>query len=480
MGIQITQAQFAEDALRFSQFGSSVGSRSQAMGNTVVGIADDFSALFGNPAGLSQQKNFDFSVGLSRIGYGNDVTFFGNKTSDNNSAINLNNLGIVYPIATARGGLTFAFGFGRVANYTSVASFDGFNPSSSIIQSLTSNKNIYDYTNDQYSSFLDNSIPYQLFLANTFLDTLNRNEGLNPLVLGKVQQNGTIREGGGINNWSFGGGIDVAPNLSFGLTLNFVSGSYTYDRAFIETEPTNSIYYQSDPSIAGYFSKFEWQSTVQSNISGFNAIIAMMFRQPIYKVGLTVRTPTTYDISETFTDEYSSLFAKGKGPDPISSDGTTKYKIITPWIISGGISVRPIDWLLLAGDAEYTDWTQMEFDSNNPDLIQENRNIKNWMRDTWNLRGGAEVTLWKLGLQLRGGIEWKPSPWKGDPSSYDQLLYTTGLGFILDEGSSINVSYALGSWNTFRDNYFLGTSPASRTSEAVTTQTINFTFSHKF
>ncbi len=139
---QITQAQFAEDALRFSQFGSSVGARSQAMGNTVVGVADDFSALFGNPAGLSQQKNFDFSVGLSRLGYGNDVTFLNNKTTNNNNAINLNNLGLVYPIATVQGGLTFAFGFGRVANYTTTAQFDGFNHGSSIIQSLTPNTNL--------------------------------------------------------------------------------------------------------------------------------------------------------------------------------------------------------------------------------------------------------------------------------------------------------------------------------------------------
>jgi len=152
--IQVMNAQYATDVLRFSQFGSSVGARSQGMGNTVVGVADDFSALFGNPAGLSQQKSFEFSVGLSRLGYGNDVTFFGNKTTDNNNAINLNNLALVYPVATRRGGLTFAFGFGRVANYTSVASFDGFNANSSIVPSLTPNDNTYYYNSDDYNNFL--------------------------------------------------------------------------------------------------------------------------------------------------------------------------------------------------------------------------------------------------------------------------------------------------------------------------------------
>lgn len=474
------QAQFAEDVLRFSQFGYSVGARSQAMGNTDVGIADDYSALFSNPAGLSQQKSFELSLGLSRYGYGNDVSFFGNTLSDKNSAINLNNLGLVFPIATSRGGLTFAFGFGRVANFTSAASFDGFNPSSSVIQTLTSNENTYNFSNDDYNNFLNNSVPYQLFLANTFRDTINQDEGLIPLITGRVRQSATIRESGGLNNWSFGGGIDVAPNLSLGITLNYVSGSYKYDRSYVEAEPTHSLYYQSDPAIAGYFTRFEWESTIESNITGFNAIFAFMFRQPQYKIGLSIRTATVYDISETFTDDYSSFFTTSDQTTPLSYEGTTDYKVITPWVISGGVSVRPIDWLLLAGDAEYTDWTQMEFDTDNPDLKAENRNIKKWMRDTWNLRGGVEASILETGLKVRAGIEWKPSPWKGDPSDYDQWNYTAGLGYSIDENSTINASYALGSWKTFRDNYFWGSTPASRTSEVVSTQTVNFTFSYKF
>jgi long-subunit fatty acid transport protein len=452
MGIQITQAQYAGDALRFSQFGSTVGARSQAMGNTNVGIADDFSALFGNPAGLSQQKSFEFSVGLSRLGYGNDVTFLGNKTTDNNSAINLNNIGVVYPIATARGGLTFAFGFGRVANYTSVASFNGFNTLSSLVES---------------DGLANSNIPYKLYLT----DTLG-----NPILKGNVQQTGKILEGGGLNHWSFGGAIDIAPNLSVGITLNFVSGSYSYDREFTEIDSHNIYTVFPDN-----FQNWTYTSTIKSDISGFNALFGLMYRKPgKFQIGGTVRIPTTYDISETFTDDGKSEFDDGFTASFALPAGETRYKVVTPLVLSGGISVQPLDWLLLAGDAEYTDWTQMEFESDNADLIQENRNIKNWMRDTWNLRGGTEVSIWEIGLKLRAGIEWKPSPWKNDPSSYDQWDYTAGFGLALDESSSINASFALGSWKTFRDNYFWDITPASRTSEIVTTNTINITFSHKF
>ncbi|MBI5464028.1 MAG: hypothetical protein HY966_03620, partial [Ignavibacteriales bacterium] len=129
------RAQYAEDALRFSLLNSPVGSKSAAMGGVGVSIADDYSALFTNPAGLAQIRSYEFSAGLSRYGLSNDVTYLGSSLKSDNNEFNLNNLGVVYPIPTTRGSLTFAFGFGRIASYNNVASFDGFNPNNSIVTS---------------------------------------------------------------------------------------------------------------------------------------------------------------------------------------------------------------------------------------------------------------------------------------------------------------------------------------------------------
>jgi long-subunit fatty acid transport protein len=147
--------------------------------------------------------------------------------------------------------------------------------------------------------------------------------------------------------------------------------------------------------------------------------------------------------------------------------------------------VQATDWLLLAGDAEYTDWTQMEFTNNNPDLQSENRVIRDILQPTTNLRGGAEVTLWKYGVKLRGGITYNPSPYKGDPKNYDQVYYTAGVGLALDQNVALNASYAYGTWKTFRDNYYLDfaipqLAAPSRTSESVKLNTLNVTLSYRF
>jgi len=61
--IQTVNAQYAEDALRLSQFGSSVGARIAGMGNTVVGVADDFSALFGIRPGFLSKRILNSQLG---------------------------------------------------------------------------------------------------------------------------------------------------------------------------------------------------------------------------------------------------------------------------------------------------------------------------------------------------------------------------------------------------------------------------------
>ena len=476
------RAQFAEDVLRFSQFNVGVGARSLGMGNVGIGLADDYSSLFRNPAGLALVRDNEFSIGLSQTNYKNDVSFYGSNVQANLNSLNLNNLGLVYPIATVRGSLTFGIGFARIANYSTTASFDGFNPRSSILESLTPNVNVRTMTAADRRDLLDNNIPFQIYLADTAGGTLF------PAVIDSVQQKGTTEEGGGINNWSLGGAVDIARNISIGGSVNILSGSYRYDREYNEFDSRNLYTYTRRVySIdTEAFKRFTYTSSVASDISGFNALFGIMIRkQGLYKIGATVRTPTYYEISENFSDEGESEFdANANGVIDIfrlSSSGSNKYEVRTPPILSVGGSFQVRDWLVIAGDAEYTDWTQMEFTGDNAAYLEENRLIKKIYQPTTNLRGGAEVSLWDIGLQLRGGVVWNPSPYKDDPPEFNQLYYTGGIGFRLDENVFLNTAFAYGKWTTVRDNYYLsGLTNPSRTSEAVKQSNLNVTLSYRF
>lgn len=471
-------AQYAEDVLRFSQFGLGVGARSLGMGNASIGFADDYSALFWNPAGLASQRSYEFSLGLSYLGYKNTTRFLGTRSDANSDMTNLNNIGIVYPVPTDRGSLTFAFGFSRVSNYTSVAEFTGFNAGSSIIDALTPTMSLAGLTAQEEADLLDNSIPFQLFLA----DTANRQ--LFPLVTDNVQQTVRIRETGGVNHWSFGGAIDVAKELSLGASLSVVSGSYGYTREYEESD-VNNVYVKAPSATFGEFDHFSLISTVKSDITGFNALFGLMYRkQGKYKLGFTMRTPTYYTISETFSDEARSRFDPNSDLTvdryDIAFDGETEYKVVTPMVLSVGGSVQFRDLVVLAADIEYTDWKQMKFNTNHPDLEAENRLIERIYRSTFNLRSGVELNLWDLGLVFRGGFVLNPSPYEGDPKEFDQMYYTAGMGLQLEEGVFLNAGYAYGDWKTFRDNYSVSGIIASRTREHVKTNNLNLTLSFRF
>lgn len=468
----LLNAQFAEDALRFSTFNMGIGARSSGMGNTSVAVTDDFSALFTNPAGLASLRSFEFSAGFSNVGYNNDATFFGSVVNSTDRVTNLNNLGLVYPVPTSRGSLTFAFGFARVSNFATSATFKGFNSGSSIVESLTPNINLNSLSSSDRQDLLDNNIPFQIFLADSVNGRLYSN------VTDSVQQEGSVIEGGGLNSWSFGGAIEIARGLTLGVGINILSGSYTYDRLFTETDSRN-IYHYGPPFD---LSRLTYESTIKSDISGYNMLVGLMYRkQGLYKLGITVRTPSYYEISEDFADAGNSWFDNGDHYE-MRSPGSTKYNIKTPLILTGGASLQATDWLLLAGEAEFVDWTQMEFTNDNPDLVDENRVIRDIFRATTNLRGGAEFMLLNYGVRLRAGVVYNPSPYQGDPTSRNQLYYTAGVGAALDENVFLNASLAFGKWSTLRDNYYLSgvSTPPSRTAEAVSTNSLNVTLSYRF
>ena len=463
IGVTQSFAQFPEDALRFATPGFGVGARSLGMGNAYTGVASDFSALYWNPAGLAQMQRGEFSFGLSHLNFKDNSTFFGAEDSYTNNSTNLNSLGLVFPVDVQRGSLVFAFGFSRNSNFTTGLAFDGFNPGSSIIQMSAPDGGFYP-------SDLSGNLAYQLYLAN--IDTTT-GRFISPIT-GNVQQSGQVIEGGGINNWSGGAAIDMAKNLSVGVTLTYLSGTYKYDRTYKETDTKG--FHNSFPFD---FNELVIDENVTSDLSGFNAKLGLLYRVPNrFRFGISVKTPTSINVKETFNTSARSYFDNGDirpTDGPFETPGSNEYDVITPWVFTVGGSFIVQD-LVLSGDVDYTDWTQLEFDNANADLIALNKQMKTIFRPVFNLRAGAEYDVKDYGLRLRGGFIYNKSPYDGDPSEFDQKYVTAGLGILLGETTMLDLAYARGWWKSFRTNY----SSASLVAEDIRTNNLIMTLSYRF
>jgi long-subunit fatty acid transport protein len=454
-------AQFPEDALRLSTPAFGVGARALGMGGAYNGVASDYSAIYWNPAGLTQMTRAEFSAGLSYLNTNDDGTFFGNTTGAENNVTNLNSLGIVHPVPVRRGSLVLAFGFQRQGYFPSGLEFKGYNPNSSIIQAYAPNGELYP-------SDLSDNLAYQLYLAD--LDTI-AGRFISPIT-GRLTQSGTVTESGGLNNWSIAGAVDIAPNTSVGLTVTYVAGSYRYDRTYTE-EDKNNVYTAADFPFD--FARMDLEDFIDGDISGVNAKFGLMYRMPDrFRFGVTVKTPTAFTVKETYGTSATARFDNGD-KETFTSDGTTEYDVRTPWVLGAGASVI-LKELVLSADAEFTDWTTMEFANANSDLLLMNKDIKSVFRSTWEFRFGGEYDIAGSGFRVRAGYGLRPSPYKGDPSDYDRQTISAGAGMLLGGSVMLDLAYANSSWKTYRTNY----DATSRVDEKITWNSFLATLSYRF
>ncbi|MEO8166986.1 MAG: outer membrane protein transport protein [bacterium] len=462
----VSNAQFPEDALRFAMPGLGVGARALGMGNAYTGVASDYSALFWNPAGLAQIEHGEFSFGLSHLAYKDQSTFIGTSQDYTNNSTSLNSLGLVFPVAVSRGALVFAFGYNRQSNFTTGVSFNAFNPNGSILQ--TYNRNGSTVSGDP------SGVAWELYLADTTRNGQGQRIYYSPII-NRVTQLGKVLEGGGLNNWTVGGAMDIAKNVSAGVSLNFTSGTYTYDRSYKEQD-NNNIYSSTMAGSPLQFDEFTQDDMVESDISGFNAKIGLLYRVPDrFRFGINVKSPSMLQVKETFGSTYTAHFDNGDKITPDPSRETGSYDVATPWVFSTGASVI-ISNLVLSGDLEYTDWSQLQFRNANADVIALNKDMKDLFRGTLNYRAGAEYDITQAGVRLRGGFIYNPSAFKGDPKEFDQKYFTAGLGFLLSETTMIDLAFAHGWWKTYRYNY----AGSPRLDEMVSTNNFGATFSYRF
>lgn len=452
-------SQYSEDALRLSMPGVSVGARALGLGMAYTGVANDFSAVYWNPAGLGQMRLNEISFGLSHLSATDESAFYGNTQSFTNSATGVNSFGMVYPFPTTRGSLVFALGYGRQADFTTGLSFKGFNPKSSIIP------------------FLNQSLAYELFLVDQ--------QGNTPLV-DSLQQSGKVIEGGGINYWTVAGAVEAAKQLYLGLTLNFISGSYTYNRNYSETDIANKYTLaRFDTNYA--FSSLNLINTIDGDVSGFTAKIGLLYKfRNNSRVGFSVKLPSYYTVKEAFATDGSSSFdvpdTQGVSSYRFIQDGRNEYDVASPFVFTGGLSIAIQD-LMLSGDLEFTDWTQMEFRNADQQLLSLNTQIKELFQPTVNIRVGAEYEFNTIGMRLRGGFAYLPSPYNGDPVSFAQKYITGGAGFIVENSIGIDVGYARGFRDSYRVNYNdfdANGQPTSKTTETIKTNNVIATVSYRF
>lgn len=446
LAVSPMRAQIIEDALRLTHSGNLVSARSAGMGGAFVGLANDGSALYWNPAGLGQLRVREFSFGLSNVGMSNDASMFGVTTNGSESGTALGNINLVIPFPVARGSFVVAAGYNRLLDYAGTTQIDIFNPQSSIQASLYNGE-------DEGLDFAWN-LGLEDTLVLSYIDQ-GQPGWLAIPVANRVQQTIDEVEEGGLNQWSFGGSIEVAPNATVGLGLNILSGRYRYERTFIE-EDVNGVWQDVivgiDDVARTDFQRLELYEEWEQDLTGFNLRIGFLYNlNDKARFGIAIQTANMITVSEDYSKNGVSQFSDASLSYELNVDNNN-YDITTAPIYSFGASWSPVEYATISGDVELVDYSNIEFEeTNNFDPSGLNRDIRKLFRATNNFRVGAEFNVPNTDLFLRGGFGYRFSPYEEDEgkSEFDVKTISAGVGYEFKNNFALNVAYTMSNYQTY-------------------------------
>jgi long-chain fatty acid transport protein len=360
---------------------NSLGSRALSMGGAFVGLADDFTAIFWNPAGMAQfNKRY---LGF----YGTDVIPSGSYLLQ----------------APAQGGL--------------LTVVDAKTQTKSYLSGLLA---YYQPINDYIVAGIGVYVPSGLGTSWDGQDFTNLSGGISYLWESKI----------GAVTISPGASYKINDMISVGAAFNINYGTFSMKRWAGDTEIP-------DPPYAFDLGQFEM------NLKGwgFGATIGALVKvNDMFSFGATLRTPNRVKFSGDVSLSNIELLGFKS-----SSDAETVSPHITfPLWIAAGVAVRPLSGLTLTGDLQWTQWSALDevelkfidpywslfMTSSGGDIMH----LK-W-KDALQVRFGAEYML-RENLALRAGYYYDPTPTPDKTMnfllpSFTFNAFTLGVGYSMD------------------------------------------------
>ena len=378
-----------------------VGVRAMGMGGAFVGVADDFTAMYWNPAGLAQMQQREVQVSLLRNSRANDSIFNGTPGRSELTNTRFGSLGFVYPYPVYRGSLVLAAGLTRIKDFDWNLNLKG---------------------NDDGLA----------------ADHAFQHEG--ELALAGVSA-----------------AIDVSPAVSLGATLGLVSGEdeavNEFDWADLQDEFQERRFLARD----SFTDEYKW-----TPYAVLGAMLRTPRDDPRYRLGATFSTGGTHKIRYVFrgasSDEgYNSVeYDDGTVQEFPDEEWSNTYELALPFEFGVGASAEALPGLTLAGSLHLAEWSQSEYKGADDYGLRADTSFEKQYRDVLRYHLGVEYQVPVVALDLRAGYFVDPVPFIGprDPGSddppirieEDRRFITLGAGILIDEAMQIDIAWVRGAF----------------------------------
>ena len=353
------------------------GARAAAMGGASIAAGTDGSVLWYNPGLLTRIRSTELSATLNHQRLTDKTSIFGNATPQSN--LNNTRLGgawAIFSVPTVRGGLTLGASVNRVNSFDRIFRFAS---------------------------------------SPAWFNNPTTTPGWG----------GGEDETGNLWAWSFGGGIEVAPNMSVGVSLDIFDGSDDYTNFFDSTGAGDFLHYSQ---------------SINSNYTGVSGKAGFLYNAANWlSIGGVVGFPQSNSVDQNV----QVIFADTSGSTPDNFNATYRYTM--PFWFGLGAMANYRN-LTITGDVTYKDYSQLQYKRGQSDLAYANQLVMKYYKGTSNYHVGAEYVFQPSNISLRAGYDFEPIPFKGYPVSSDPHYLTFGAGFLLEQVISIDLAFITGSY----------------------------------
>lgn len=429
------------DAMRYSQITFGGTARFASMAGSMGALGGDISTLSFNPAGIAIFRKTELSITPSIFSQSTSSTFLGTNSSDRKLNFNIGNIGIVTTLdltgknnTTGWESLNFGFGYNRTNNFHNRISIQGYNKTSSLLDTYVSAANGHSSADfDQFST----DLAWQTYLMNPDTNgTLLYNHVIKRY--GELQKKSTETKGSmGETVVSFGG--NYKSKVFVGMTVGFVNAKYIEETVYEELDAKDTI---------NGFKSFAYSQNLTSKGSGINLKLGVIVKPTDWlRVGAAIHSPTTITFKDDYNNSMKSNLDNGITYDTVSPKGSFDYTITTPFKAIGSIGFIISKYGLLNVDYEFVDYTYAQINSNPNYFTDVNNTIRSKYLQTGNLRVGGEIRFdpisFRIGYALYG------SPFNGgENKNANRSSYTGGIGFR-ENNYFIDFAYVLTKYSEF-------------------------------
>lgn len=426
---------YAEEALIFSRTRPGGTARIQAMGGVQNALGGDISSASYNPAGLGMYNRSDFSI---TPGYGittYNSTYFGNKTTDNKTALMIPNLGVAFHAgqdgSSGIWGGTLGISLNRINDFNETFSYSGTNPDNSIIDYFISEANGENSSQFNPSGALYNTPTGLAFF--TYL--IGPQDILVPPgppdqyftdVTGIPQQSEVVKTTGAQNQWNLSYGINFNDKVFLGAGLGIVTLRYSSEKTYTETF-----------SDAGQpMDVMELRESLVLDGSGINVTAGVIYRpMSSLQLGFSAATPTSFEIDENYSaaldaDWNNFEYIPGKTltlQSAFTDNLNSTHALRTPWRLSLGGTYFFQKKGLISADIEWLDYSSARYDGD--DFSANNDQIASLYTSTFNIRVGGEYRL--SNYRFRAGYNLMADPFQSPQNGVNRSIasYSAGAGY---------------------------------------------------